>query len=823
VATLASKPSENLVINTLVVKPNTRSVSNIDTWRTALKAADRGKRERLYDLYEDLLIDNVLSSAVDKRITAITNSEVAFTDKSGKPNPVMDTLIETPEFEEIITEILNAKFWGKTVLELSFITEKVVPYLIPRTNVRVDLGLVVVNPADETGIPYRDNDFFLEAGSDKDYGLILKSAPYVIYKRGGFGDWAQFTEIFGMPFRLGKYSSHDEDGRSVLEQALEKQGSAAYMVIPKETEIELIASTTNANGMLYDKLRGACNEEILVGILGQTMTTLNGSSKSQSETHMDVEESKHKADRRFVQRILNTKLIPMLEKRGYPVTGGYFSFPEAGETLSTTEKVTVYDGLINKLHLNIDEAFLYETFSVPKGADKPAPPPPDPSKTGLGYHFDTEEEQGFLKKLFSFFSVAPAHQAGACSCGGDHLTSINLASAEVDNDALLHRVASGNSTFFDVELFQSTATTLLDALHNGFAQKKFVGIAYGFEPDALKTAMELNIFRFSATKTVAEVYELNKAFRTSKNFEEFSQKASGITNIFNKQWLQTEYDTAYLTAESSATYYRLKEQTDLFPYWMYATVGDAKVRPEHAELNGLMLPANDERWNSIYPPNGWRCRCYIVPKMRSEFEGEAQSLAQNRKTVDSYMKSPEWKMNASQGFDVNRAITGEVFTKNQQYIRKFPNASSNKLNSMGAEKWGLPTVEKAMNAAPNAISRYEGTAEEWLATNAHDNVATLTDYNKRSIALTSEVVTKHSTYAMLLPSIGEVLANPSEVWINGVVGTTTANKVVFIKYYNDTAMVVIGEISEGNIYQVSTWLEMEAKNSNDYRRGILIK
>lgn len=48
-------------------------------------------------------------------------------------------------------------------------------------------------------------------------------------------------------------------------------------------------------------------------------------------------------------------------------------------------------------------------------------------------------------------------------------------------------------------------------------------------------------------------------------------------------------------------------------YWLqYRTQGDDKVHPEHAELNGITLPASDKFWDTYYPPNGWNCRCTVV-------------------------------------------------------------------------------------------------------------------------------------------------------------------------------------------------------------------
>ena len=74
---------------------------------------------------------------------------------------------------------------------------------------------------------------------------------------------------------------------------MEEAGSAPYIIIPKEAEVET-KSGNNGSGTSYNEFRQACNEEMLITILGQTLTTVQGENGARSlgEVHKEVEERK---------------------------------------------------------------------------------------------------------------------------------------------------------------------------------------------------------------------------------------------------------------------------------------------------------------------------------------------------------------------------------------------------------------------------------------------------------------------------------------------------------------------------------------------------
>jgi len=59
---------------------------------------------------------------------------------------------------------------------------------------------------------------------------------------------------------------------------------------------------------------------------------------------------------------------------------------------------------------------------------------------------------------------------------------------------------------------------------------------------------------------------------------------------------------------------------DILWGYRYSTVGDDRVRPSHAELDGVTLPKNHPLWKRIFPPNGWNCRCAVIPLFKARAE-----------------------------------------------------------------------------------------------------------------------------------------------------------------------------------------------------------
>lgn len=95
--------------------------------------------------------------------------------------------------------------------------------------------------------------------------------------------------------------------------------------------------------------------------------------------------------------------------------------------------------------------------------------------------------------------------------------------------------------------------------------------------------------------------------------------ASGLTPE-NAYQLETIFRTQCQIAYSGARWNANKKGliADMLWGYKYVTVGDDRVRPEHDKLDGVTLPVDDPRWDTIFPPNGWNCRCQPIELFEEE-------------------------------------------------------------------------------------------------------------------------------------------------------------------------------------------------------------
>lgn len=111
-----------------------------------------------------------------------------------------------------------------------------------------------------------------------------------------------------------------------------------------------------------------------------------------------------------------------------------------------------------------------------------------------------------------------------------------------------------------------------------------------------------------------------------------------IDETYNRHYLRAEFGFVQASAEMAAKWEQFAADGDRYNL-QYRTAGDGKVRPAHAELNGVTLPMSDSFWEEYYPPNGWNCRCTVVRVRKSKYpetpHDEAMALGEAALETDT--------------------------------------------------------------------------------------------------------------------------------------------------------------------------------------------
>lgn len=364
-------PQGTIVVNQMTHVAPDRGRKDTGTLRQSVEAAERvhlPNRSRLYDLYHDVLtIDGHLSGITGKRTAAVTNKELRFVDAGGAKVDALDPLIRGAKFERLVELIMESRYWGVSGVE--FLVGREFDFLeIPRKHIRPEARQITRSQYDMEGTPLDDLPWCRLFGRPDDLGLFLRCSMYALYKRSGFGDFAQYVEIFGQPVRVIRYDAYDKKTQEELRRMADSAGASLVMMLPKQAEFEMLdGKSSNGTGELQERLISCCNQEMSIAILGNSETTVSSASSgyAQAEVHADQQFEVTKGDLRFVQNALNEPgLLAILASYGYPVEGGRFEFvPEAD--LGKLNKRLAIDLKVAE-RVPVADDYWYETYGIPK-------------------------------------------------------------------------------------------------------------------------------------------------------------------------------------------------------------------------------------------------------------------------------------------------------------------------------------------------------------------------------------------------------------------------------------------------------------------------
>ena len=352
-----------------------RTREDVKKWRDALAYAERAinpDRVDLIRVFQDITLDPHLSSLMDSVKKQVKGSPFFVVDKAtGEVDEAQTERFRAKWVRDLIGYICEAPMYGYSLVQFGDIVdgEYSSVELLPREHVVPEDRVFKKSQRSRgQGDVYIDdepyNDWVMLIGESRDMGLLNKAAPMAIHKKSVMGAWAQASEVFGMPLRLGKTDINDPTLYANMTKMLAEMARAAYAVMDREDEIEYTQTASTDYYQIYDSLIERSNSEMSKLFLGQTMTSDSGSSRSQAEVHERKEDAYITDYKTLVSDVFNDQLFPMMERMGM-LPAGLVLKHDNEEKIAIDKRFEMVVKLIASGKFAIDPQYIQDTFGIP--------------------------------------------------------------------------------------------------------------------------------------------------------------------------------------------------------------------------------------------------------------------------------------------------------------------------------------------------------------------------------------------------------------------------------------------------------------------------
>lgn len=401
-----------------------------------LKDADVGNTTEFLQLAADMEIaDPHYRSVLSTRKLAVAGiaPEVvaAGEDKASQEQAdFVREIVEAPQFSDLVTDLLDGLGKGYGVVETEWDTSgnRWMPahyvWRDPR-GFKFDRATRQVMARDEKGEglplePFRFAVHVPKLVSGLPYrGALGRIAAWAfLFKNYTIKDWMRFTEVYGMPLRVGKYGPNatEEDKRKLL-RAITNMGSDAAAIVPQSMMVEFVQTMagTGSMGPVFDRFADYLDKQVSKAVLGQTMTSDDGSSKAQATVHNDVRMDIKAADARQVMMTLQRDLIIPAVALNF---GQQQKYPQVRLPVEEAEDVTAWTDNAGKM---MDRGVAVSLTQVREKLGLDEPKGTDDEVTGKAPATDPAPVDPKAAKSKS--GLATRHPASCPCCGGLALAS----------------------------------------------------------------------------------------------------------------------------------------------------------------------------------------------------------------------------------------------------------------------------------------------------------------------------------------------------------------------------------------------------------------
>lgn len=297
-----------------------------DELRSAILTAEDPiypRRYLLLQFYKEAMRDFHLQSQVRSAINKVLSSPWAIVDwRTKEINQELTELMQAQWFEKTSRLKLEAEFYGHSLIEIgNIVKDKDYGLIIsdvklfPREHVSPELGLLLFNPEDIEGIPFREdpyNYWFIEAGESDDLGLLSIASKYVLYKKYGISDWSRSMEKWADPLLIVRSSSSNDTENDKKADFAANFGNNGWAILDEDDKIDLLERNNSSGYQIFKDFLTFINEENSKGINGQVSTSDQKSFVGSAEVQERLMEEYTEARLRNLMYFHNKVTLPKI-------------------------------------------------------------------------------------------------------------------------------------------------------------------------------------------------------------------------------------------------------------------------------------------------------------------------------------------------------------------------------------------------------------------------------------------------------------------------------------------------------------------------------
>lgn len=296
---------------------------NLKLYLQALEASlDKRFQNRniLYDFYlNTLIVDDVVSSLLEKRLDNIDNKSLQIVDNDGLIISDYGYFFEAPKFRDFLKNIILSKFWGFQLFgfKVQHIKNKSWFDYVTVNHKHVDPYNKHITKTQFNSDPilkFENHPEFLFIGDKDDLGLMSKITKLSIMLRHNDYLYGKYSDLASENFtQIQKKGLVNDRVLDEINKKMMHSGGGTKISSDENVEFKFHNQSSSQQNSLFENRESKLRERLAIIILGQTMTTNDGSSKSQALVHEGEQDDKFSADEQYILDVLNYDFIDYMK------------------------------------------------------------------------------------------------------------------------------------------------------------------------------------------------------------------------------------------------------------------------------------------------------------------------------------------------------------------------------------------------------------------------------------------------------------------------------------------------------------------------------